>query len=137
MPLIAGFGMLIHTKSRRTNIIFLKRLSVLQNYNKNSISVYFLSKNSSLGERRAARGGSTRPDEHIFQLYRYSIRGFPPLPEKTSIGVFIPSALCGLALLYIATDLLTASSACLKSISPSLKSHPFFRVLFILSARAL
>ena len=39
----------------------------------------------------------TRPDEHIFQLYRYSIRGFPPLPEKTSIGVFIPSALCGLA----------------------------------------
>ena len=97
-------------------------MSVLQNYNKNSISVYFLPKNSSLGERRAARGGSTRPDEHIIQLYRYSIRGFPPLPEKISIGVFIPSALCGLALLYIATDLLTASSACLKSISPSLKT---------------
>ena len=76
-----------------------------------------------------------KTDEHIIQLYRYSIRGFPPLPEKISIGVFIPSALCGLALLYIATDLLTASSACLKSISPSLKSHPFFRVLFILSAR--
>lgn len=53
------------------------------------------------------------------------------------LRIFIPSALCGLALLYISMDLLIASCACSELRFPSLKRHPFFSVLFILYARAL
>ena len=37
----------------------------MQKYNSHNLQ---LQKKSSLGERRAARGVSTRPDEHIHQL---------------------------------------------------------------------
>ena len=41
----------------------------MQKYNKSTfLTTCDFKKNSSLGERRAARGVSTRPDEHIHQL---------------------------------------------------------------------